>query len=88
MAVTSFPYCCHFQITSVGTTTIYRDILMQKCYHSSSVINNASITVVTLTKTICPTEDRMSDIKSAHVGHHVCKGGILTEFLKITCADG
>ena len=63
--------------------------MMQKCYQSSSVINNASIvTVATITKTICPTEDRMSDIKSAHVGHHVCKGGVLTEFLKITCAIG
>ena len=63
--------------------------MMQKCYQSSSVINIASIdTVVTITKTICPTEDRMSDIKSAHVGHHVCKGGVLAEFLKITCANG
>ena len=23
MAVRLFPYCCHFQITSVGTTTIF-----------------------------------------------------------------
>ena len=23
MAVTLFPYCCHFQITSVGTATIF-----------------------------------------------------------------
>ena len=30
--------------------------------------------------TIYPTEDRMSDIKGAHVGHHVCKGGVLAEF--------
>ena len=31
------------------------------------------------------TEDRMSDIKSVHVGHHhVCQGEILAEFLKIT----
>ena len=63
--------------------------MMQKCYQSSSVINIASIgTVVTITKTICPTEDRMSDIKSAHVGHHVFKGGVLAEFLKIPCANG
>ena len=31
------------------------------------------------------TEDRISDIKSVHVGHHhVCQGEILAEFLKIT----
>ena len=61
---------------------------MQKCYQSSSVINSSSITVITLTKTIFRTEDRTSDIKSVHVGDHVCKGGILVEFLKITCASG
>ena len=45
-------------------------------------------TVVTITKTTCPTENRMSDIKTAHVGHHVRKGRILVEFLKIRCANG
>ena len=29
----------------------------------------------------------MSDIRSAHVGHHVREGGILAEFLKIRCAN-
>ena len=36
--------------------------------------------VVTITKTICPTEDKMSNIKSAHVEHHVRKGKVLAEF--------
>ena len=46
------------------------------------MINSPSITVVTITKTICPPEDRVPDIKSAHVGDHVRKGEILAEFLK------
>ena len=45
-------------------------------------------TVVAITKTTCPTEDRMFDIKTAHVGHHVRKRRILVEFLKIRCANG
>ena len=44
-------------------------------------------TVVTITKITCPTEDRMSNIKTAHAGHHVRKGRILAEFLKIRCAN-
>ena len=61
---------------------------MQKCYQSSTLISNASITVVTITKTIFPPEDRVSGIKSAHVGNRARKRGILAEFLKITCANG
>ena len=45
-------------------------------------------TVVTVTKTTYPTEGRMSDIKTAHVGHHARKERILIEFLKIRCANG
>ena len=52
------------------------------------MINNASITVVTIRKTICPPEDRVPNIKSEHVGDHVGKGGIVAEFLKNTCANG
>ena len=42
----------------------------------------------------CVSEDakwqqhRISDIKSAHVGHNFRKGRILAEFLKIRCANG
>ena len=53
-------------------------ICNKQCFNNSSHNNKNNI----------EEEDRMSDIKSAHVGHHVCKGGILAEFLKITCASG
>ena len=35
-----------------------------------------------------PDSSNMSDIKSAHLGHHVREGGILAEFLKIRCTNG
>ena len=41
--------------------------------------------VVPITETTCPAEDRMSDIKSAHVGHHVRKGRILEVFENQEC---
>ena len=71
---------------------------MQKFYQSSFVVHNASIrvrlnccvytTVVTITKTTCPTEYKISDIKTVRVGHHVRKERILVEFLKTRCANG
>ena len=66
--------------------TQYRDAKMlsiqfcdKQCFSCHSCHNNES-----------NMSDRRqeSDIKSAHVGHHVFKGGVLAEFLKIMGANG
>ena len=48
----------------------------KQCFNNSFHINEDNMS------------DRMSDIKSGHLGHHIWKGGIFAEFLKTTCANG
>ena len=43
---------------------------------------------VTITKQHVPQHHKVSNIKSTHMGHHVGKGGILVELLKIRRAIG
>ena len=72
---------CHQSsiVVKNASISLHRYTLNAMCVELTAVFAQ----FVTITKQHVPQHHKVSNIKSTHMGHHVGKGGILVELLKI-----